>query len=58
MSSVNSSWFYLQSLAVILVVSLRSGETDSSGSLIQNINVANISSDVNLFINKGGKNIY
>lgn len=58
MSSVNSSWFYLQSLAVILVVSLHSGETDSSGSLIQNINVANISSDVNLFINKGGKNIY
>lgn len=58
MSSVNSFWFSLQSLAVILVVSLRSGETDSSGSLIQNTNVANISSDVNLFINKGGKNIY
>lgn len=58
MSSVNSFWFSLQSLAVILVVSLRSGETDSSGSLIQNTNVANISSDVNLFINKEGKNIY
>lgn len=56
-SSVNSFWFSLQSLAAMLVVSLPSGETDSSESLIQNINVANISSDVNLLIKNSNKEI-
>lgn len=55
-SSVKS-WFSLQSLAAMLLISLPSGETDSSESLIQNINVANISSDVNLLIKNSNKEI-